>query len=118
MKLFQKAMCTYILVTTKKFHFIGDGRNDSPGHCAQYCSYTIMEQTSKKILTLITLDKRTTDRKSVNMEKVGFAKAMEEMKAKNIEVEEVVTDAHLGIGAIMSMYLMIHTLLECDHCCK
>ncbi|XP_060551597.1 uncharacterized protein LOC132713139 [Ruditapes philippinarum] len=80
---------------------MGDGRNDSPGHCAQYCSYTIMEQTSKKILTLITLDKRTTDRKSVNMEKVGFAKAMEEMKAKNIEVEEVVTDAHLGIGAIM-----------------
>lgn len=64
-----------------------------------------MENTTKKILSLITLDKRTTDRKSVLMEKVGFERAMQQLQNENIEIEEVVTDAHLGITSIMSKYL-------------
>ncbi|XP_052242828.1 uncharacterized protein LOC127852858 isoform X1 [Dreissena polymorpha] len=84
-----------------KLIVMGDGRNDSPGHSAQYCSYTMMEYDSKKILTLRTLDKRSTDRKSTNMEKVGFEQAIQELTDNNIAVEEVVTDAHLGIGSIM-----------------
>ncbi|KAH3723948.1 hypothetical protein DPMN_049746 [Dreissena polymorpha] len=61
----------------------------------------MMEYDSKKILTLRTLDKRSTDRKSTNMEKVGFEQAIQELTDNNIAVEEVVTDAHLGIGSIM-----------------
>ena len=53
----------------------------------------------------MTLDKRTTDRKSVLMEKVGFERAMQQLQNENIEIEEVVTDAHLGITSIMSKYL-------------
>ncbi|XP_052260955.1 uncharacterized protein LOC127865098 [Dreissena polymorpha] len=87
-------------VLNRRLH--GDGRNDSPGHSAQYCSYTMMEYDSKKILTLRTLDKRSTDRKSTNMEKVGFEQALQELTDNNIAVEEVVTDAHLGIGSIMN----------------
>ena len=49
---------------------------DSPGHSAQYCSYTFMEYHSKKILFIVTLDKRNTDRKSTNMEKACFQKGM------------------------------------------
>ncbi|XP_052224091.1 uncharacterized protein LOC127839744 [Dreissena polymorpha] len=84
-----------------KLIVMGDGRNDSPGHSAQYCSYTMMEYDSKKFLTLRTLDKRSTDRKSTNMEKVGLEQAIQELTDNNIAVEEVVTDAHLGIGSIM-----------------
>ncbi|KAH3880699.1 hypothetical protein DPMN_004621 [Dreissena polymorpha] len=62
----------------------------------------MMEYDSKKILTLRTLDKRSTDRKSTNMEKVGFEQALQELTDNNIAVEEVVTDAHLGIGSIMN----------------
>lgn len=36
------------------------------------------------------------------MEKVGFQLAMEELATKKMTVKEVVTDAHLGIGAMMS----------------
>ena len=36
------------------------------------------------------------------MEKVGFEQAIQELTDNNIAVEEVVTDAHLGIGSIMS----------------
>ena len=30
----------------------GDGRNDSPGHTARYCVYTLMEESSKLIVDL------------------------------------------------------------------
>ena len=30
----------------------GDGRCDSPGHCAKYCTYTIMDSTTGKIVDL------------------------------------------------------------------
>ena len=45
-------------------YFIGDGRNDSPGHCAQYCTYTLMDCECKSIVSTITVDKRETSLKS------------------------------------------------------
>ncbi len=96
--------------------FSGDGRNDSPGHCAQYCSYTLMEQKTKQILTLKTLDKRVTDRKSGNMEKVGFKAAMDELKIRGMNVAEVVTDAHLGIGAMMSKNINNNMIFKKSKC--
>ena len=75
------------------------------GYSAQYCSYTLMENDTKKILTVHTRDKRTTDRKSTNMEKAGFQNALNELLEKNINVKEVVTDAHLGIVSVMSEFV-------------
>lgn len=84
------------------FILLGDGRNDSPGHSAQYCTYSMMDSESKKILSLITMDKRQTEKKSSNMEKACFIRAMEELAENGVVVSEVVTDAHLQIGAVMS----------------
>lgn len=81
---------------------LGDGRMDSPGHSAQYCSYTMMHNDSKRIVSLITLDKRQTQGKSSNLEKLGFQKSMEELAQKGCSVTEVVTDAHMQISSIMS----------------
>lgn len=64
-----------------------------------------MEDVTKKILTLHTIDKRVTERKSANLEKVSFNNAMVELRNKGIKIKEVVTDAHLGIGALMSEFL-------------
>ncbi|XP_052238264.1 uncharacterized protein LOC127849576 [Dreissena polymorpha] len=36
----------------------GDGRMDSPGHCAKYCTYTCMNQQTKWILAMEVVDKR------------------------------------------------------------
>ena len=58
-----------------------------------------MENDTKKILTVHTIDKRMTDRKSTNMEKAN------ELLEKNINVKEAVTDAHLGIGSVMSEFV-------------
>ena len=45
---------------------------DSPGHSAQFCSYTFMENETKKILCVINMDERVTERKSTNLEKACF----------------------------------------------
>lgn len=77
---------------------------DSPGHCAQYCTYTFMENDSKKIISVKTMDKRETERKSANLETLGFIRGMQDVRERGLQVKEVVTDAHLQIGAMMSKF--------------
>ncbi|KAF0039218.1 hypothetical protein F2P81_007453 [Scophthalmus maximus] len=75
----------------------GDGRNDSPGHSAQYCSYTTMELDTKEIVHVATIDKRQTNWNSNIMEKEGFIQTVEKL-TKELKVEEFSTDAHVQIG--------------------
>lgn len=65
---------------------------DSPGHCAQYCNYTFMENDSKKIISVKTMDKRETERKSANLEKLDFKRGMQDVRERGLHVLEVVTD--------------------------
>ncbi|VDI75070.1 Hypothetical predicted protein [Mytilus galloprovincialis] len=88
---------------------LGDGRMDSPGHSAQYCSYTFMEMISKKILCIITMDKRMTERKSTNLEKACFKIGLQFLLDKGMKIIEVVTDAHIQVEALM---MTIFTLLQ------
>ena len=51
------------------------------------------------------VDSREADDKSVNMEKIGFTRAMDDVIAKSATpVTEVVTDQHSQIRALMSKY--------------
>lgn len=81
----------------------GDGRNDSPGHCAQYCVYTLMEHSSGDILAQQVIDRREVDFKSPNMEREGFKRCMTELDKLGLKPNEVVTDAHPQIPTTMSM---------------
>ncbi|XP_019642687.1 PREDICTED: uncharacterized protein LOC109483971 [Branchiostoma belcheri] len=80
---------------------LGDGRMDSPGHCAQYCTYTTMDHDTKGIVSVIVVDKRETDRKSARTEKAAFQRMMTSMEAARVPVTEVCTDAHPQISALM-----------------
>lgn len=75
---------------------------DSPGHCAQYCSYTVMENSTKKIVSLETMDKRQTGGKSSNLEKACLVKTIATLSRKEVDIAEIVTDAHMQISAHMS----------------
>ena len=80
-----------------------DGRNDSPGHCAQYCTYTFADMETKSILNVNIVDVREVEgRKSPNMERLGFERGLDEMLQSQINIKEIVTDGHLEIGALMS----------------
>ncbi|XP_052285882.1 uncharacterized protein LOC127881787 [Dreissena polymorpha] len=80
---------------------LGDGRMDSPGHSAQYCSYFAMDNASKEIISVVTVDKRETGKSSTRMEKEGFLRTLENLDRKGVLVAEVVTDAHPSIAAYM-----------------
>ena len=57
-----------------------DGRNDSPGHCAQYCMYTFAFMDTKTILNLKIVDvKEVEGRKSTKMERLGFERGLDEL---------------------------------------
>jgi hypothetical protein len=77
---------------------------DSPGHSAQYCSYTFMELTTKNIFCIITMDKRQTDGKSTSLEKACFVKGLQYFLGKHVKIVEIVTDAHVQIESYMSKY--------------
>ncbi|XP_062600602.1 uncharacterized protein LOC134262243 [Saccostrea cucullata] len=83
---------------------LGDGRMDSPGHTAQYCSYTFMEYDTKTILHIITMDKRVTEKKSTNLEKACFVQGLRYLLDKGLHIVEVVTDAHVQVASVMSKF--------------
>lgn len=71
------------------------------GHSAQYCTYTTIEQDSRDIVNIVTVDKRETGRNSSIMEKECFIQTMDVL-LKEMAVKEVVTDAHPQITALLS----------------
>ena len=86
-----------------------DGRNDSPGHCAQYCTYSFADLEDKEIVNIKVVDGREVDnRKSANMERIGFERGLDEMLQSEMVVEEIVTDGHTAIGALMSKHSIIN----------
>ncbi len=85
------------------FYILADGRNDSPGHCAQYCSYITMDNDTKEIIHVATIDKRQTSWNSVIMEREAFIKTVDQLTTE-IKLVEICTDAHAQIGALMSKY--------------
>ena len=80
-----------------------DGRNDSPGHCAQYLTYSFADMESKTILNVNIVDVREVEgKKSTNMERLGFERGLDELLTSTMSIQELVTDGHLGISALMS----------------
>ncbi|KAJ8026489.1 hypothetical protein HOLleu_31320 [Holothuria leucospilota] len=79
----------------------GDGRNDSPGFSAQYCTYTTMDYHTNDILHVAVVDKREVGLKSPNMEKAAFISSLQFLQENNLKVKEVVTDAHPSIRAYL-----------------
>ncbi|XP_070555346.1 uncharacterized protein [Ptychodera flava] len=78
----------------------GDGRNDSPGHSAHYLSYSLADANKNCIVHTEVVDVREVNGKSPNMERLGFERSMDKLK-RTIEIDEVVTDAHVQIAAVM-----------------
>ncbi len=76
---------------------------DSPGFCAQYCTYTAMDNESKKIISMVNIDKRETQRNLVVMEKEGFIRTFDTL-CEELKVTEFCTDAHVQISALFSEY--------------
>ena len=76
----------------------GDGRCDSPGKCAKFCTYSLMESESNVILHFENVDKREVDLQSPNMEREGMIRSLDFLKEKRLKVVELITDSSSSIA--------------------
>ncbi|XP_020624359.1 uncharacterized protein LOC110061841 [Orbicella faveolata] len=77
----------------------GDGRNDSPGHSAKYCVYTIMEHYLHLIMDIEVVDKRETGGSSATMEKLALKRLIERAMT-DLKIVDLVTDTSSMIIAL------------------
>eukprot|EP00112_Aurelia_sp_Birch-Aquarium-sp1_P008140 Seg1893.7 transcript_id=Seg1893.7/GoldUCD/mRNA.D3Y31 product="hypothetical protein" protein_id=Seg1893.7/GoldUCD/D3Y31 len=78
----------------------GDGRNDSPGHSARFCTYVLMEHFTKLIVDFQVTDKRETKGISTNMEVHALKKLLLKLK-DTMNIVELVTDASTSVAKLV-----------------
>ncbi len=70
---------------------IGDGRFDSPGKSAKYCTYTCISPVTKKIVSSVTIQTRN-GKGSAPLELEGFKQCHEQLLADKYHISVVATD--------------------------
>ena len=80
----------------------GDGRCDSPGKCAKFCTYTLMDASTNTILHTETLDKTEVQNKSPNMEREAVDRALGYLKDQ-VKLVEITTDSSTAVTKLLCM---------------
>ena len=81
-------------------NLIGDGRCDSPGHSAKYCTYTMMSGGGK--VAYFSLVQVTEVTSSNAMEKEGFERCLAGLQAEDVTIRRIATDRHTSISSAMN----------------
>ena len=86
--------------TNTQVEVCGDGRCDSPGYSAKYCTYSMMDRHNNEIIAsaLVQVSETTS---SVAMEKLGFQRCMKSLATDHVTPSLVATDRHVGIRALI-----------------
>ncbi len=71
----------------------GDGRCDSPGHSAKYCTYTFLDAQSEKVVDFKVIS-CTQVSSSNTMEIKGFKDALKTIEENGVKVSTISTDRH------------------------
>ena len=89
-----------LLKERKLVILVGDGRCDSPGHSAKYCTYTFIETETGRVVDTVVVP--VTDVKNLNaMEKEGFVKLLKALKKDGVKIDMISTDRHIQIRKLM-----------------
>ena len=80
----------------------GDGRCNSPGSSAKYCSYTLMDTETDLVVHTATVDKREVGGKSPNMEREALFRGLRKV-IQDISVKEIVTDASASVRKMLGI---------------
>ena len=83
----------------------GDGRCDSPGKCAKFCTYTLIERSSNTIIHSETVDKSEVQYKSSNMECESVHRSLTYLKDK-LNIAEITTDPSTAVTKILGSYIV------------
>ena len=99
----QDALLKNLKDSGKMLRLAGDGRCDSPGFSAKYCTYSILEMDSDAIVTFVVVQVSETG-SSCRMEVEGFRRCMNYLLDLGFTVQVLATDRHDQIRSIMKRY--------------
>ena len=86
---------------TQPGSFSGDRRFDSPGFCATHCTYSIVEETSRKIVEFQQLHRSEASSSSA-METMGCRQTLTNLMEDGVKVEIFATDGSTTIEKLLS----------------
>lgn len=84
----------------KEIRLLGDGRCDSPGYCAKYGTYTVMESTSGEILDFHVCHSKMAG-SSARMELEGLKKILQRLDNNGLSINGITTDRHKQVRAFL-----------------
>lgn len=82
------------------FRLAGDGRCDSPGFSAKYCTYSLLDIETQRVCMFVIVKVSETGSSS-KMEVVGFRRCMNFLLDQGFEIAVLATDRHVQIRSIM-----------------
>ncbi|XP_063290459.1 uncharacterized protein LOC134575166 [Pelobates fuscus] len=93
----------------------GHSQCDSPGGTARYCTYSLLEETTQKIIECITIP---VTKATPSVEK-AFTQCMDQVLAERLIIAILVTNCHVRIRKIMrENYKKINHQFDIWHYCK
>ena len=103
----------------KSLEMVGDGRCDSPGYSAKYCSYSLMEIESQKVVDFELVQVSETG-SSVRMEALGFDRCFTRvLHDHKLTVDKLATDRHVSIRKMMKdKYAVVKHNFDVFHMAK
>ena len=81
------------LVSTPSNVLVGDGRCDSPGHCAKYCTYPLVDIDNCKVVDFKVVSVLQAANYNV-MEIKGFKEVLNSVENQGIRISVISTDRH------------------------
>ena len=92
---------------------LGDGRFDSPGKLAKYCTYSFQSASTKKVIASSTIQ-TISGKGSAPLEMKGFITCLTELESANISISTVATDRNKQVAKWVEMKGFITCLTDLE----
>ncbi|CAC5400755.1 unnamed protein product [Mytilus coruscus] len=89
-----------VKASKRPLRLAGDGRCNSPGFNAKYCTYSLLDIETQHILAFVTI-KVTETGSSSKMDVEGFRRCMGYLLDKDFQIAVLATDPHVQITSVM-----------------
>jgi len=99
-KTHQQSLFTELHHSGEPLRLCGDGRMDSPGFSAKYCTYSLMDMTTDKILAFAVVDVTEAGGSSTNT--FTFERCLQELLDNGFTVAVVTTDRHVQVRSLLN----------------
>lgn len=100
-KEYQQSMFSALRNEGKPLRVCGDGRMDSPGFSAKYCTYSLMDMETDQILVFAVVNVTEAGGSSTNMEVLGLERCLNELYDNGLTVEMIATDRHVQVRSFL-----------------